>query len=111
MVRMSTLRGVGAACLVVIYLLAGTLHGVCDLDVTNPGGKSAVVFLVGQTGSHSDQKGLTEHHCHGCFSVAAAEPPLSVSFLELAAAPSWLLPPRQVGITPDADSPPPKGLT
>lgn len=108
--RLSTLRGLGATCLIMVYLLASAVHGVCDLDVTNPSGKSSIASLVGQKSGHSEQTGLTEHHCHGCFSVAVPQPPLSVAFFELFAMPNWSLLPGRAGLTPDADFPPPKHL-
>lgn len=108
-IRLTTFRGIAAACLMLIYLFANAVHGVCDLDVTNPGGKSSIASLVGQKSGHPE-KGLAEHHCHGCFSVAVPQPPLSVAFLELFAAPNWLVPPSRAGVAPDADSPPPKHL-
>ena len=109
--RLRTLRGFTAACVMIAYVLAGALHGVCDLDVTNPAGGSEIASVLGGNAGHSEQKGVAEHHCHGCFSVAVPQPVLSVTNFELSSAPNWPLATDRVGLTPDTESPPPKHLT
>lgn len=110
--RLRTLRGFASACLIVIYVLASALHGFCDLDVTNPASKSEIAsLLAGKTG-HQEQKGaVSEHHCHGCFSVAVPLPPVPVAKLELAWSPAWPPFKESAGRVPDTESPPPKHLT
>jgi hypothetical protein len=108
--RLRSVRGLMAACIMVAYLLSGAMHGLCDLDVTNPSGKSEIASLLGNKAGHSEHKGLAEHHCHGCFSVALPQPVLSVVVLELSGAPNWTLPAAIVGLDPDTEAPPPKHL-
>jgi hypothetical protein len=109
--RLRTLRGFLAACVMIAYVLAGALHGVCDLDVTNPAAGSEIASVLGDKSGHSEQKGISEHHCHGCFSVAVPQPVLSVANFELSSSPNWPLAKDCVGLTPDTESPPPKHLT
>ena len=107
-----TLRRVVAVCLMFAYVLAGALHGVCDLDVTNPEGKAEITsVLSGKTGHQEHKAGVSEHHCHGCFSVAVPQPPASVAKVELALSPAWPLSDEGAGRMPDIESPPPKHLT
>jgi hypothetical protein len=94
----------------IAYVLAGALHGSCDLDVTNPAGKPEIVSLLGGKSGHSE-KGISDHHCHGCFSVAVPRPVLSPASFELASTLNWPLAIVRAGLTSDTESPPPKHLT
>lgn len=106
----SRLRALLAAWVLFAYLLSGALHGMCDLDVTNPSGKSEIASLVDHKAGHSEQNGLAEHHCHGCFSVAMAQPIQPVVILETCGAPNWTLSTAIVGMDPGTEAPPPKHL-
>jgi len=98
-----------AAFVLMMYLLAGALHGFCDLDVANNSGPSIITSMKNDF-SHDGKGAVAEHHCHGCFSVALPE---------LAAA-SLLIEPTQKmfaassvlsqGLSPGIDPPPPKSL-
>ena len=95
-----------------MYLLSGALHGAHDIDVTSPSGGSEIASILddGAAGD-SDHKALGGHHCHGCFSVAVAQPVQSEAAADIVAAPLAQRQPALVGIAPDTDSPPPKRLT
>ena len=112
MVYLPALRGVVAVWLMVAYVLAGALHGICDLDVTNPAGKSEIASVLdGKTG-HSEQKGgVSAHHCHGCFFVAVPQAPRAEANVELAWSPAWPPSTERAGLMPDTEAPPPKHLT
>ncbi len=105
-------RGLLAVLVAGLYLLSGVLHGAHDIDVTSPSGGSEIASILDDgSADHGDHKGFAGHHCHGCFSVAVAQPAQSNAGNEpVAARPS----PHQrklAGIVPDTDSPPPKHLT
>jgi hypothetical protein len=98
-----------AALVLGIYLLAGVLHGVCDLDVTNPSGKT-VISLVDKGVGQSEKAPLADHHCHGCFSVSVPAPvviALAVARTHDVAVAHVVL---RSGISPGIDPPPPKTL-
>jgi hypothetical protein len=101
-------RRVLAALVVTIYVLAGAVHGLCDLDVTNPTSK-IVISLAGNGTSHSE-KGALGHHCHGCFSVSVPAPVTAAVEIE----PTHKLVVASVllrrGLAPGIDPPPPKHL-
>ncbi|CUU18093.1 hypothetical protein BjapCC829_26065 [Bradyrhizobium barranii] len=110
--RLRNWRGLLAACLAISYLLSGALHGAHDIDVTSPSGGSEIASIVedGSAG-HGDHKAFGGHHCHGCFSVAVAQPLQPGSAADIVAAPIPQREPALLGIAPDTDSPPPKHLT
>lgn len=110
--RLRNWRGLVAVLVAVMYLLSGALHGAHDIDVTSPSGGSEIASMLddGST-SHDDHKALAGHHCHGCFSVAVAQPVPSGAAAEIIAAPVPQRQPALAGIVPDTDSPPPKYLT
>ena len=113
--RLSTTRnwrGLVAVFVAVMYLLSGVLHGAHDIDVTSPSGGSEIASILdnGSTG-HDDHKAPGGHHCHGCFSVAVAQPLQSAAVAELVAATLVPHQPVLTGIAPDTDSPPPKHQT
>jgi len=108
MLRLRTLRGAVAVCLMLAYVLAGVLHGVCDLDVTNPAGKSEIASVLNGKAGHPEQKGgVSEHHCHGCFSVAVPQPPAAEANVEFAWSPAWPPSIERAGRVPDTEAPPP----
>ena len=100
----------------VAYLLAGMLHGLCDIDVTNPSGKSVsgngVIAMSAVKDPDASGKGMAaEHHCHGCFSVSAPTLPQVSDRTEPTIAARQQ--PRSEGsdLVPGIDTPPPKFLT
>ena len=111
-VCLRSLRRIVAACLMLAYVLTGALHGICDLDVTNPAGKSEISSLLdGKTG-HPEQKGaVSVHHCHGCFSVAVPQPPAAEASVEFAWPAAWPPSNERAGRMLDTELPPPKHLT
>jgi hypothetical protein len=103
-------RRIAALCLMLAYLLAGALHGACDLDVAHASsGKPEIAMLLDKAG-HADQRGIADHHCHGCFSVAVPQLQLAMLLSDIVAATDWPAPAPGVGILSDSDSPPPKHL-
>lgn len=105
-------RGLMAVLVAVMYLLSGVLHGAHDIDVTSPSGGSEIASILddGATG-HGDHKAAGGHHCHGCFSIAVAQPLQSGAAADIVAAPIAQREPALIGIAPDTDFPPPKHLT
>lgn len=108
--RPRTWRGLLSVLIAAVYLLAGALHGLHDIDVTTPAGGSEIAAALDTTG-HSDHKAIGGHHCHGCFSLTVEEPAPSTASIALVAASRPEPEPRLTGIVPDTDSPPPKHLT
>jgi hypothetical protein len=104
-----SLRDATALLVLAMYLIAGVLHGVCDLDVAHSPSKIAVSLIDEGTG-HSDRGTLAEHHCHGCFSVSV---PASV-VVAAAMMPTVEVRPALLaahrGLVPGLDPPPPKSL-
>jgi hypothetical protein len=94
----------------VVYLLAGTLHGLHDIDVTTPGGGSEIAAVIDGSSDHSDHKAIGGHHCHGCFSVTVAQPAPPAVSVGLVSASRPQRAPRLAGIVADTDSPPPKQM-
>ncbi|WP_244422166.1 hypothetical protein [Bradyrhizobium sp. ORS 285] len=104
------LRRIAALCVIAAYLLAGALHGACDLDVAHASsGKPEIAALLDHAG-HSDQRGVADHHCHGCFSVSVPQLQLAAVPADIVAATDWPIPVLRAGILSDAESPPPKHL-
>ena len=69
--------------MLMIYVLAGALHGICDLDVSNNSGTSIVESIKKDINMSQPGKGLVaEHHCHGCFSVVVPAPVIAVVVVE-----------------------------
>ena len=92
----------------VMYVLAGALHGLCDLDVTNPAGKVAISLADKSTG-HSE-KGAPGHHCHGCFSVSVPAPVTAAIGIEPAREAVVAHVVLLRGLPSGIDPPPPKSL-
>lgn len=109
--RLRSPRGIVTVLLTVAYLFAGALHGLCDLDVTNPSGKSVVAVSVTKDTDISGQGVATEHHCHGCFSVSV--PTLVQAATAFVPKVATLAEPSFNGsdLAPSIDTPPPKTLT
>src|SRR3954453_5850048 len=103
-------RGLLAVLIAVVYLLAGALHGLHDIDVTTPGGGSEISAVLDGSADHTVHKAIGGHHCHGCFSVTVVQPaPPAASIGHVSASrPQRAL--RLAGIVPDTDSPPPKQI-
>ncbi|MCK1420924.1 MULTISPECIES: hypothetical protein [unclassified Bradyrhizobium] len=105
-----SLRGAMTIFVIATYLIAGVLHGVCDLDVTNSSPNVVVSFADKGIG-HSDKGVLADHHCHGCFSVSVPAPVIAAVAVMR---PIEMVPTLQVvrrGLPPGIDPPPPKFLT
>ena len=96
--------------LAAVYLLASTLHGSHDIDVTTPGGGSEIASVLDAPAGHSDHKSIGSHHCHGCFSLAVTQPAPLTALVALASAASPQQALRLAGIVLDTDSPPPKQI-
>lgn len=122
--RLRLKRRAIAFCLVLTYLLAGTLHALYGLDVVHPSfGKPEIASLIGEADQsemsqldasekgQSEKKGAGVDECHGCFSAVAPQPlPAIVSMAQVTALP-WPYVADNIGITLDIDSPPPKTMT
>jgi len=111
--RRPALRQVMAVLCMLVYLVAGALHGACDIDVTKPVPQGTTVMsAVSDVGHNAADKAMNaDHHCHGCFSVSVANPMSTsapVAFVGLILA---VAQPDLVGATPLLDTPPPKHLT
>lgn len=102
-------RRVVAAFVLAVYLLAGVVHEVHDLDVTS-GSATAVVTLASSGGDHSDKAIVGEHHCHGCFSVSLPNPSIVATTAELASAPLRHQDAGRRSILRGIEPPPPKAL-
>jgi hypothetical protein len=98
-----------AAFVMLMYLVAGVLHGLCDLDVTNPSGK--IVISLADKGTGPSEKGAPGHHCHGCFSVSVPAPATAVVSMEPARKLVVASVVLRRGLPPGIDPPPPKHLT
>jgi hypothetical protein len=104
------LRRIATLCVMLAYLLAGALHGACDLDLADhSAGKREIASVVDKVG-HSDQRGITDHHCHGCFSVTVPQLQLASVPAEIVAATDWPIPVLRAGVLSESESPPPKNL-
>ncbi|MEH2485789.1 hypothetical protein V1280_001728 [Bradyrhizobium sp. AZCC 2230] len=102
-------RGLMAVLVAVMYLLSGVVHGAHDIDVTSPAGGSEIASILDDgAAGHSDHKAIGGHHCHGCFSVAVAQPLQSETATDIVAAPVVQRAPALTGIAPDTDSRPPQ---
>ncbi|WP_051383118.1 hypothetical protein [Bradyrhizobium sp. WSM3983] len=104
-------RGLVAVLVATLYLLSGVLHGAHDIDVTSPSGGSEIASILDNGSVHGDHKAIGGHHCHGCFSVAVAQPMQSQIVADIVAAPVPQRALALIGIAPDTDSRPPKHLT
>lgn len=93
-----------------MYLVAGVLHGVCDLDVTNPS-SNILISMDGKSTGHSETGSVAGHHCHGCFSVSVPFPAVAAVVMMPAAEVVPLVEVARRGLPPGIDPPPPKHLT
>ena len=111
--RHQALRRVMAMLCTLVYLVAGALHGACEIDVTNPVPQGIAVMSVASDAAHNaaDKAIAADHHCHGCFSVSVATP-ASTSAPIAFAGPILTAPqPDHVGAAPMLETPPPRHLT
>ncbi|MFT4276841.1 MAG: hypothetical protein QM576_10835 [Rhodopseudomonas sp.] len=92
-----------------VYLLAGAVHGLCDLDITT-GSATAIVSLPSHGGDHSDNIIAGDHHCHGCFSVSLPSPSVVATAAELATAPMHYEDAERRSVQRGIEPPPPKAL-
>jgi hypothetical protein len=107
--RLRRWRGIAAVLIAVLYLLSGVLHGAHDIDVTSPAGGSEIAAMIDDgSAGHGDHKAIGGHHCHGCFSLAVAQPLQSTVATDIVAAHVARRTLALVGTAPDTDSPPPK---
>lgn len=95
------------------YLVAGALHGACDIDVTNPVPQGISVMSAASDAGHSaaDKALIADHHCHGCFSVSIAVPATTLAPIAFAGPILAVAQPDQVGTAPMLETPPPRHLT
>ncbi|MFT4121350.1 MAG: hypothetical protein QM712_31875 [Bradyrhizobium sp.] len=101
-----------AVLVAVLHLLSGALHGAHDIDVTSPSGGSEIASILDDgLAGHDGHKALAGHHCHGCFSIAMAQPMQSDAAADVVAVPILHRQLPLVGVAPDTVSPPPKRLT
>ena len=107
------LRRVMAMLCVMVYLVAGALHGACDIDVTNPMPHGMAVMAGNSDAGHNaaDRAMIADHHCHGCFSVFVADSVSTVTPVAFSNPVRATAQPDLVGATPILDTPPPKHLT
>ena len=68
-------RKIAAVFVMAMYLLAGALHTLCDLDVTNASDNTAI--SINKDVGQSEKGVVAEHHCHGCFSVSVPAPAIA----------------------------------
>lgn len=96
-----------------VYLLAGALHGACDIDVTKPALQGIAVMTAASDADHSaaDKALIADHHCHGCFSVSIATPVTASAPIAFAAPIVAVAQPDHVGTAPMLETPPPRHLT
>ena len=95
-----------------VYLVAGALHGACDIDVTNPAPPGMAMMSAASDASHgaADKAVIADHHCHGCFSVSVAARVVTSAPVMFAGPILALTQPDLVGAAPMLDTPPPKHL-
>lgn len=94
-----------------MYIVAGALHTISDLDVSSVR-RETIVSLVDNHANGEPEEGVAAgHHCHGCFSVSLPAFMLALTELEvgrsLVITPNLVHGDRASGIDP----PPPKSLT
>lgn len=104
------LRRAMAMLVVGMYLVAGLLHGVCDLDVTNPS-SNVLISMDGKSTGHSEKGSVADHHCHGCFSVSVPFPAVAAIAVMPAVEVVPVVEVVRRGLPPGIDPPPPKSLT
>lgn len=110
--RLRTSRGVAALCVLLVYLLAGALHGFCHLDVTTPTPGATVISMPVTADSHDSGKTLAaDHHCHGCFSVAVPAPVMLAARAEPVVSEPSQPQSHVASLARSIDTPPPKQLT
>ena len=106
--RPRTLRGIVAIVVMVMYVLVGALHGLCEIDVTNPGGQDVIAMSTSENTDGPGKAAGGEHHCHGCFSVSVPTPLHASAVIESKVAGLTQPPADGSGLVPAIDTPPPK---
>ena len=109
--RLRRPRGIVTVLLTMVYLFVGALHGACELDVTNPSGRSVITVSAPMDTDESGNAVAAEHHCHGCFSVSMPTPVQVASVIEPKVAGLSAAPSDGSDLIPGIDTPPPKTLT
>ena len=72
-------------------------------------GRDRIAAMIDDgSAGHGDHKAIGGHHCHGCFSLAVAQPLQSTAATDIVAAHVARRTLALVGTAPDTDSPPPK---
>jgi hypothetical protein len=108
--RLRIPRRLLAAVVMALYVLAGALHGLSDLDVTHASA-TATIGSIDNDFDQSDKGVAAEHHCHGCFPVSLPVPIAAAVAIE--PTPKAIVPTDELrpGLPPGIDPPPPKFLT
>jgi len=102
-------RKIAAVFVMAMYLLAGALHTLCDLDVTNASDNTAI--SINKDVGQSEKGVVAEHHCHGCFSVSVPAPAIAEVGVMPTRKAVVLRDTQRQGIAPGIDPPLPKFLT
>lgn len=104
-------RGVAVVFLMLVYAFGGLVHSLTDVGSFVSPAQTIVLSSSDTSDGHSDKGSLAENHCHGCFSVSIAAPPLVVAVIKQGVA--TIAPPQLVfpDSVPELDTPPPKLLT
>lgn len=104
-------RKLAASILILVYLLGGSLHALCNLDVTKPASIAEASVSAAKDVGSSSHGVMADHHCHGCFSVSIPTPSLVSALVEpmvtTVQSKQWF----GTGSIPAIDTPPPKFLT
>jgi len=108
--RLRIPRRLLAAVVMALYVLAGALHGLSDLDVTHAAA-AATIGSIDNDLDHTDKGVAAEHHCHGCFPVSLPTPIAAAIAIE--PTPKAIVPTDELrpGLPRGIDPPPPKFLT
>jgi hypothetical protein len=92
-----------------VYVLAGALHGFCELDVMHASGRT-IVSSIKHDVDPSEKGVVDEHHCHGCFSVSLPASMAAAAGVELTLKTAVPIDVLRSGLPPGIDPPPPKFL-
>jgi hypothetical protein len=109
--NLRTVRGLAVVFLMLVYAFGGLVHSLTDVGFFVSPAQTVMLSASDTSDGHSDKGGLAEDHCHGCFSVTIAAPPLVAAAIKQGAA---TIAPPQLGFPdsmPELDTPPPKFLT
>lgn len=106
--RPRTWRGIVAIVVMAMYVLAGALHGFCEVDVTNSAGQDVIAMSTSENTDGPGKAAGGEHHCHGCFSVSVPTPLHASAMIESKVAGLTQPTADGSGLVPAIDTPPPK---